>query len=189
MHIFGKCPDSGLVAAASSAGTPGRLGILTDSVTSRQFLADSGSVFSLLPHNSLAASTGPKIMAADQSPIPCWGTCSSTIHVDGRSFTWTFLLAAVAFPIIGADFLAAFDLTMDLRRMRLRHGMQGWSLQLAAPRASTGGVSWWPAAISFNDAWQRPNQHMFGPAAAHASVCGFSWRPAAISFMGRQSSP
>jgi hypothetical protein len=36
-----------------------------------------------------------------------------------RTLRWRFLLAAVAFALIGSDFLAHFDLQVDLKRMRL----------------------------------------------------------------------
>ena len=58
-------------------------------------------------------------MAADRSRIKCWGSLRRSLLVANRGYTWNFLKAAVAFPIIGADFLAAFDLVVDLKRERL----------------------------------------------------------------------
>jgi len=72
-------------------------------------------------------------MAADHSPIPCWGTCTFTMYAGGCTFNWTFLLAAVAFLIIGADFLAKFDLMVDIKGLRLRHGTQDWYLPFSTP--------------------------------------------------------
>ena len=37
------------------------------------------------------------------------------VAAGGRRFTWPFLLADVAMPIIGADFLRHFGLLVDLR--------------------------------------------------------------------------
>ena len=58
-------------------------------------------------------------MAADRTPIKCWGSQNRVLKAAGYHFSWTFLLAAVAFPILGADFLENFDLWVDLRRRRL----------------------------------------------------------------------
>ena len=58
-------------------------------------------------------------MAADRTPILYWGSCKRTLTAGGQKFPWSFLKAAVAFPILGADFLEAFDLMVDLKRGRL----------------------------------------------------------------------
>ena len=39
------------------------------------------------------------------------------VAAGGRRFSWTFLLADVALPIIGADFLKHFQLLVDLGEM------------------------------------------------------------------------
>ena len=71
-------------------------------------------------------------MAADRTPIKCWGSRVRVLKAAGYSFKWKFLLAAVAFPILGADFLEHFDLLVDLRRRRLfRPGRH--HVPLAAP--------------------------------------------------------
>ena len=41
------------------------------------------------------------------------------VAAGGRRFSWTFLLADVALPIIGADFLKHFQLLVDLGAMRI----------------------------------------------------------------------
>ena len=122
-----------MVAAATCPGEPGVLGLLVDEQQKEKFLADTGSVYSLLPHFSTSPATGPRLVTADEKPIACWGSCTRTIYVAGRSFTWRFLLAAVAFPIVGADFLRAFGLMVDLAGMRLVHHAAGWHVPLAAP--------------------------------------------------------
>ena len=107
MHIPGKRGSRGAVAAAAAPinGKPGRLLLLVDEATSEWFLVDTGSAFSLIPHQSTERANGPAIMAADRTPIKCWGSRSRTIVAAGNYFCWNFLLAAVAFPILGADFL------------------------------------------------------------------------------------
>ena len=41
------------------------------------------------------------------------------ISASSRHFIWRFLQAEVAFPIIGADFLANFKMAVDLSSMQL----------------------------------------------------------------------
>ena len=107
------------MAATVPSGHPGRLLVLTDSSSKQWFLVDTGSAYSIIPHQSTAAASGPAIMAADCTPILCLGSCKRTITASGQRFMWSFLKAAVAFPILGADFLEAFDLMVDLKRGRL----------------------------------------------------------------------
>jgi len=108
--------------ATIPAGQPGRLGLLHDSTSSTRFLVDSGSVFSIIPYSSNKPTTGPVLMAADKTIIACWGQRTMAVNASGHQFVLTFLQAAVAFPILGADFLAAFDLKVDLFRLWLKHG-------------------------------------------------------------------
>ena len=121
------------MAAVAPSGRPGRLLLLVD-VTCRQwFLVDTGSAFSLIPHTSAEPACGPALVAADRSPIKCWGKRVRTIVAAGNSYKWTFLLAAVSFPIIGSDFLEHFDLMVDLKRRRLVHGANRSIVPLSAP--------------------------------------------------------
>ena len=74
-------------------------------------------------------------MAADRSPISCWGSCVETITSDRYSFKWSFLQAAVAFPIIGVDFLNHFKLAVDITNRRLTHSGRLY-VKLSAPQSS-----------------------------------------------------
>jgi len=47
-----------------------------DDVTGGGYLADTGSVYSLLPHSAATPPTGPKLVTADGLPVACWGTCA-----------------------------------------------------------------------------------------------------------------
>jgi len=68
-----KLASQGPVAAAVHPGAPGRLGLLADSTSGTHCLIDCGSVYSILPHKSTSQPSGLRIMAADRTPIPCWG--------------------------------------------------------------------------------------------------------------------
>ena len=108
-----------MVAAAVPSGRPGHLLVFTDSVSNQQFLVDTGSAYSIIPHQSSAPPSGPSVMAADRTSIPCWGRHVRTLNSSKRNYTWPFLKAALAFPILGADFLDHFNFMVDLRRKRL----------------------------------------------------------------------
>jgi hypothetical protein len=82
---------------------------LQDSQNSFKFLVNSGASVSILLHSSSAAPTGPHLAGANGKQIPAWGfrRCFS-----GQNFELDFLLAAVATPILGMDFLARFELSI-----------------------------------------------------------------------------
>ena len=133
MRLEGKLDGRATVAATAGPGLPGRLGLLVDEGSSLSFLVDSGAVFSVLPYSSTEPANGPAITSANGTPIPCWGVKEHVLKAAGRSYKWTFLLAAVAFPILGADFLQKFDLLVDLKRGRLINGGSPGFIQLKAP--------------------------------------------------------
>ena len=54
------------------------------------------------------------LVAAGGSKIRAWGHRVFPLHFQGQRFEWNFLLADVSQPIIGADFLAAFDAVIDM---------------------------------------------------------------------------
>ena len=92
---------------------------MVDMSSSKRYLVDSGSAFSILPHKSSAEPTGPSLMTADGKPLHCWGRRTCSVRTCTREFSWTFLLAPVAFPILGADFLRNFSLLVDISNKRL----------------------------------------------------------------------
>ena len=91
----------------------GHLILLWDSISSRDFLVDSGSSYSLLPHQSLAPPSGPILRTANGAPLPTWGIRNSSVRFGTHVFSFPFLLAPVSLPILGADYLAAHHLHVD----------------------------------------------------------------------------
>ena len=122
--------------AAASCGPKGQLALLVDEVSQQRFLVDTGSSYSILPHKSQRPRSGPRLCSADRSPIASWGGRKVHVAAGGRTFSWTFLLADVALPIIGADFLKHFGLLVDLGEMRLLARGGGWSHHLVEPSRS-----------------------------------------------------
>jgi hypothetical protein len=93
-----------------SAVRPGHLFYITDSVTSRRYLMDTGFAFSIMPWESSDTPVGPTLTAADARSIPCWGERPFTVTIGGVPQRWNFLLVAVSFPNIGIDFLRCHGL-------------------------------------------------------------------------------
>jgi hypothetical protein len=81
-----------------SAVRPGCLFYITDSVSHRRYLVDTGSAFSIMPWKSATAPAGPSLTAADGRRMPCWGEQSFTVTIGGVPRQWSFLLTAVSFP-------------------------------------------------------------------------------------------
>jgi hypothetical protein len=81
---------------------------LHDSQNNFKFSVDSGASISILPHSSSAPPTDPHLVGANGKPIPAWGLRRRTVCFAGHNFEFDFLLAAVATPILGMDFLARF---------------------------------------------------------------------------------
>ena len=123
--------------AALSSGPTVRLALLVEESTQQHFLVDTGSSFSIIPHRSQEPTSGPRLSTADRSPIACWGNHKMHVTAGGKRFTWPFLLADVAMPIISADFLRHFGLLVDLGEMQLLARKGGWSQHLVAPSGSS----------------------------------------------------
>ena len=86
---------------------------LRDEVTGHKFLVDTGASLSILPHQSHSATSGPKLVGADGKAIPAWGFRETAVQFGPHKFTFKFLLAAVASPILGFDFLAKHGLCVS----------------------------------------------------------------------------
>jgi hypothetical protein len=87
-----------------NAVTPGALIHVEDQITKRRFLCDTGASYSVLPHHSQESAAGPTLRSAAGGRIQCWGERELTLSLNGRLYTWIFLLAEVECPILGVDF-------------------------------------------------------------------------------------
>ena len=107
---------------ALCAGSSGRLLFIQDTFSGRRFLCDSGAQSSILPATAAdmrATGLGPPMKAANGTPIRTYGTRQVSLGFGGQKFTWDFVLADVSFPLIGADFLCAYGLLVDVKNRRL----------------------------------------------------------------------
>ena len=88
------------------------------------FLLDTGSCYSILPTHTAVnwdPTHAPALQSASGSKINVVGqkTCTFAIPRLHRRFTWTFLVAAVTHPILGADFLKTNHLVIDCAKGKL----------------------------------------------------------------------
>ena len=104
-----------------------QLGIIVDEASGLQCLLDSGSQVSLWPdtyNRMLPAPTSPsfvKLIAANGTAIPTWGSVKLQIKIVGRFYTQVFIIAKVHKPILGFDFLKKYQMILDCQHMTLIH--------------------------------------------------------------------
>lgn len=98
---------------------------VSDSASGLRFLVDTGANISVLPRSKKTVSDNfkeveYKLFAANGTQIKTYGV--KTLMLDfklRRIFRWTFVVADVSQPILGADFLRHFNLCVDLNARRL----------------------------------------------------------------------
>jgi hypothetical protein len=86
---------------------------LKDSSTHTSYLVDSGAALSLVPHRSLLQPTGLVIVNANGGTIPSWQFVTKSLYFGKYRFQHSFLQANVSQPILGADFLKAYNAILD----------------------------------------------------------------------------
>jgi hypothetical protein len=96
LQLAGKRRRRGQLYAVA----PGELLHLTDELSGRRFLVDTGASYSIFPHQSLQPVCVPVLKGPGGQTIACWGEKLLPVQFSGRRFTWTFLLAKVEFPIL-----------------------------------------------------------------------------------------
>ena len=83
-----------------------------------RYLIDTGGAVSVLPKscaNGISDADSLPLVAANNSTIHTYGTCKRVADVGlKREYPWTFIVADVQQPIIGADFLIHYNLLVDL---------------------------------------------------------------------------
>jgi hypothetical protein len=134
--VAGKLGGRAAAAVDVSPGSPGRLGALLCHLSRKLFLVDTGSVYSVLPYFLSAQATGPAITSAAGKPIPCWGWRTMAVKFGTVEYKWKFLLAAVTFPLLGADFLRNFRLVVDLHLFAV-YSKGGKHVKMVAPPAGS----------------------------------------------------
>ncbi|BHF70289.1 hypothetical protein SprV_0301333900 [Sparganum proliferum] len=113
-------PVMGTTAAGPSR--PSRLFYINDKSSGLRFLVDTGAEVSVIPplrRHRLNPSQF-SLQAANSTTISTYGQRYLTLDLGlRRRFQWVFIEADVKSPIIGADFLSSFGLTVNVRHRRL----------------------------------------------------------------------
>lgn len=88
-----------------------------DRYNNLNFLIDTGSVISAIPPSTPRPPASSYVLfAANGSKIATYGRRTLTLHLMfRRPITWTFFIADVTVPIIGADLLGYYQLLPDIK--------------------------------------------------------------------------
>ena len=62
-----------------------------------------------------------RLVAANGSPIKTFGSTSRQIKFGEKTYIFSFVVANIARPIIGIDFLQRFGMKLDLKSRQLQH--------------------------------------------------------------------
>lgn len=102
---------------------------ICDKNSAQQFLVDSGADLSVYPRRLVRGPLKPtsfQLQAANDSYIQTFGHIPLKLNIGlRRDFFWNFVIADVANPIIGADFLSHFKLLIDLHHKCLIDNVTG----------------------------------------------------------------
>ena len=121
LQVSGKPPGRPPVAAAVGHN-PTRLLYARDRYSGRRLLVDTGAEVSVFPatrSERLSPSQGTELTAANGSSMRTYGTRAISLKFNNQHFKWTFTIAQVSQPLLGADFLRAHSLLVDLKGQRL----------------------------------------------------------------------
>ena len=100
-----------------------------DSNDKTRWLIDGGALWSIVPPTPQQRASGPnawKLQAANGSDISCYGLTDRQVCIADREFDFTFIIADVRQPILGADFLNRFYLAPN-HRDRCLIDLNDWS--------------------------------------------------------------
>lgn len=121
LQVSGKLPGRPPVAAAVGHNQ-NRLLYAWDRYSRRRFLVDTGAEVSVLPATRAdkhSNKQGGKLTATNGSGIRTFGTRTITLQFNKNHFKWAFTIAEVSQPLLGADFLRAHSLLVNIRGKRL----------------------------------------------------------------------
>ena len=129
--------------ASSPQLSHSKLLYVTDKGHKCRYLIDTGAAVSVLPKscaNGISGADSLPLVAANNNTIKTYGNCKRVVDVGlKREYPWTFIVADVQQPIIGADFLIHYNLLVDLRSRCLRDMRTG--LAIAASLSSIKPLS------------------------------------------------
>ena len=120
------------VITETSKLSPSRLLHVADKRNKCRYLIDTGAAVSVLPRscaNGTVDADSLPLVAANNSTIATYGTSKRIVDVGlKKEYSWTFIVADVKQPILGADFLIHYNLLVDLSGRCLRDMRTGLAI-------------------------------------------------------------
>lgn len=114
------------MASAGTGPVNSRRLFIEDKNSHFDFLVDTGSDLCVFPRTLIReprAKSSYELSAANGSTIATYGTTTMSLNLGlRREFLWRFVVADVTKPIIGVDFLAFYELLVDVKNQRLIDG-------------------------------------------------------------------
>ncbi|CAE1161479.1 unnamed protein product [Acanthosepion pharaonis] len=132
------------LAGKASSPKLSRLFYVTDTRNNLRFLVDTGAAISVLPVRDKARQQPfqLRLQAANGSSINTYGTKSLTLNIGmRRDFTWNFTVADVQMPILGADFLAHYDLAVRMNNHSLTDNLTRLCVLGTYSKLTTTGIT------------------------------------------------
>ena len=161
LSVFFELASQALAAHVTGI-SPSRLLFLTDRSSRLSFLVDTGAAVSVRPksacRNYKPYQSNRPLQAVNHSYIQTYGEKLVLLDLGlRRAFHWVFIVAAVSFPILGADFSHHFNLSVDLRHRRLIDTTTNCSAIASVVSASTLSPSFLSPADTFtSDSFSNP---------------------------------
>lgn len=105
---------------------------------------DTGAAISVIPptNRPTLKPTSFQLRAANGSTIQTFGNKELTLNLNlRRDFKWSFTLADVKTPLLGADFLAYYNLSVHMRTRTLSDGVTSIKIIGTPSSLNTTGIS------------------------------------------------
>ena len=118
-----EMPTIPIDASTTTDDTPHPGFFIQDEINHHTFLVDTGAFMSIFPaakheKNDLPSSC-VRLIAANGTTISTYGQRELTLRFHGQTYSWSFILADVQRPLLGADFLSHHHLMVDVARQQL----------------------------------------------------------------------
>ena len=122
----------GSVGVSFPGLSPSKFLYVADKHNKCNYLVDTGAAVSVLPKscaNRTSDAACLPLVAANNTTINTYGNCRRVVDVGlKRDYAWTFIVADVKQPIIGADFLIHYSLLLDFKSRCLRDMRTGLAI-------------------------------------------------------------
>jgi hypothetical protein len=119
---LGKRHSRPPLVAAAAGHSPTRLFYLHDCQSGISFLIDTGAEVSVYPATSSdlrSTQSDSTLRAANGTSIRTFGTRAVSFVINSCSYTWSFVIADVGRPLLGADFFCHHGLLVDIKGRQL----------------------------------------------------------------------